>query len=326
MPSLHQDDRARQPIRCSLRLLTRLLCAGGLAALCIVAAGCQTAAARSDESFAPISHKAETLAPDQRVEALIVEPAGKVKRRRVRGVINDDYRLLLPELGTFDTQDKTLAQLEQDVLGSFNQGSNLKGTIRLSLVTLESSGLFILPSQETLAQLLGDPHQMKLLEQDNHPLWQWVLLDDNIKDFTLIHSPTMQAVNTESLIAKPSSAKPTTHLKHHDKRAIIAQPAHAILAGQSLVDQIMDARVTRNPVNQHRNLTVWLSPAAATALKTLAQTHTHQPLLIVYQGKCIYSGIIAPYMGEMLVITSGQTNFSDAKLEALTAVFKKPSL
>lgn len=261
--------------------------------------GCQSQSMRRDHSQSSnTSHIAkQTLVPGQRIEAVIVEPAGKIKRQRVRGIISKQHRLMLPTLGTFDTQHKTAAQLEQIVLASFNQGSNLKGTVRLNVVAIETTGLFVTANDQTTQTILSDPKQKQLLDQGNHTLWQWVFIGDAITDFPL-HQTTTQG-----------------------RQAILAQPAHAILAGQSLHDNVIEAHVSLNPVNQFRNFTVQLSPAAGTALKTLGQTHLEQPLLIVSQGVCFYTTTISPYMGEILVITSGRTSFTDQQIKQLQAVF-----
>jgi protein involved in polysaccharide export with SLBB domain len=98
----------------------------------MVTAGC--AKNRTDAS--PTSALLDApLEPGQRIEALIIEPASRFKQRRVQGVINQRDVIVLPLLGTFHTQDKTLAQLEQDVLLRLNHGRDLVGTVRLSMVS-----------------------------------------------------------------------------------------------------------------------------------------------------------------------------------------------
>lgn len=311
---IHNAARSRQA-----RGHRLLLCAtaGTLLYMAFVMTGCQTtqpmANDQTNTTAAPESANrsvktltSQSLEPQQRIEAVIVEPAGKIKKRRVRGVIAGDHRLMIPPLGTFDTQNKTLAQLEQEVLASFNQGSALRGTVRLNLVTLETTGLFVTASPEVLEQLQKDTHQLKLLDAGNHPLWQWVTLDDTIQTSIRNHSGT------------PALAS----IMHDDKHVVLARTAHPVLTGQSLYDHVIQTHVTLNPVNQHRNLTVQLSPAAGTALKTLGQTHLEQQLLIVRDGVCVYTATITPYMGEILVITSGQKSFDDQQIAQLKSVFE----
>lgn len=283
-----------------------------------------TGCATSPQRNAPDSQSStqgvilETLEPGQRVEAVIIEPAGKIKKQRVRGIINPDHQLMIPQLGTFDTNLKTRAQLEQEMLASFNQGNNLKGTVRLNLVTMETTGLFLPATSDIADQLLTDEHQKNLLEQDNHPLWQWVYLDDSV---TMFASPLGKpAIGIDERFVQGSPKWQA--MIHHDKAAVFARPAHTLLAGQSLQDNVVEAHITRNPVNQYRNVTVQLSPAAGTALKTLGQTHLEQPLMIVLQGTCVYTATLSPYMGKILVITSGNKRFTDEQIKQLMAVFE----
>lgn len=270
--------------------------------------GCASTSARQSSTYPPaaLRQTSQTLEPGQRFEAIIVEPAGKFKKRRVRGVITPDHRLMLPELGSFDTRNKTRAQLEQDMLASFNQGNDLRGTVRLSIVNLPTTGLFILAPQKTLQQILSDPLQKQLLDEDNHPLWQWIILDDTFghQTITTIHQSSDQAIH-----------------QHDGKAAVVAQPANAILVGQSLQNHVLDAHVSLNPINQHKNLAVQLAPAAGTALTTLSQSQPDKPLLIVSQGRCIYAAILSPYMGQIMVINSGSKSFSDEQIRQLKAVF-----
>ncbi len=287
--------------------LTRSIAILGLLLTLLIpclSAGCHaTPSSSRDGQAGPASQPAaQTLEPGQRIEAVIIEPASAIKRRRVRGIIDAQGRLALDALGTFNTTGQTLTQLQQTILTTHNNPRKLQGTVRLLIVQLETTGLFIALTPQQAQALRDDEEQLRLLDAGDHPTLQWITL------------PAPPSASQESLPA----------FDRLNQRLTPAFPAGLELVGHALKHNVQDfahQAVSSRPTSPV-GLAIRLRSQAGQDLAQASVSHLGQPLLVVHQNQCIWSATITHELSDILVLRSGDEPFTPEQAQALEAVFK----
>jgi hypothetical protein len=268
----------------------------GLLVLWCVGACKSTPRVRDDD---PVSHSPSfTIQRGDRIEVAMTRPNAWPAIQHYRAIVRDDGTIHLPGLGRFDAADKTIRQLERELILSFNGDGELRGSARVTSAPIAHDGIFITPTLETFSAILADPRQVAQLDQDEHARWQWVRMAEDAP------------LNNEGRFDVM-----TTHRDADSVEWTIARPAHPELVSDRLRGNV-DLAWSARPGVQLK-----LKPAAAVALENVTRLNGGRRMLLVAHARVIDLPLIEPLPDNQVRITADGYDMSPHQEQRVLAMF-----